>query len=170
MIFVRYEIDTKGYQFWDPSAQSLIVAHNVTFNENSFPRRESGTCEPEPIEANPPIQPEPTPDPDPNDLFSRTGDQDDRPLYNSMNHPHHQPVPDNHQNSDNDDNLYYDPNAKASLAANPDEPRFIMGPPAPSRPSNNLPQQTSPAHLQQTRHNLEDREATKQWLDQHYPP
>jgi hypothetical protein len=77
MIFVGYEIGTKGYRFWDPSARSLVVARDVTFNENSFPRRESGTREPEPVEANPPVQPEPTPDLDPEDLFPGTGDQDD---------------------------------------------------------------------------------------------
>jgi hypothetical protein len=77
MIFVGYEIGIKGYQFWDPSARSLVVARDVTFDENSFPRRESGTREPEPVEANPPVQPKPTPDLDPDDLFPGTGDQDD---------------------------------------------------------------------------------------------
>jgi hypothetical protein len=55
MIFVGYEIGTKGYQFWDSSAQSLIVACNVTFNENSFPRQESRTRELESVEVNPPV-------------------------------------------------------------------------------------------------------------------
>jgi hypothetical protein len=136
MIFVRYEIGTKGYRFWNPSARSLIVARDVTFDENSFPRRESETREPEPIEANPPVQPEPTPDLDPDDLFSRTGNQDDRPPHDPMDHPHHQPAPDNRQDSDNDDDLYYNP--KAPPAANPDESRFIMGPPAPPRTNDYL--------------------------------
>jgi hypothetical protein len=87
-----------------------------------------------------------------------------------MDHPHHQPAPDNHQDSDDDDDLYYDPNAKTPPAANPDEPRFIMRLPAPSRPNNYLPRQAPPAHLRQTRHDLEDREAIKRWLDQRYPP
>jgi transposase InsO family protein len=32
MIFVGYEINIKGYEFWDSSAQSLIIARNVTFD------------------------------------------------------------------------------------------------------------------------------------------
>jgi hypothetical protein len=79
-------------------------------------------------------------------------------------------VPDNCQDSDDDNDLYYDPNAKAPPAANPDEPRFVMGLPTPLRPNNYLPQQAPPAYLQQTRRDLEDREATKQWLDQCYLP
>jgi hypothetical protein len=77
MIFVGYEIGTKGYQFWNPSAQSLVVARDVTFDENSFPKWESGTSELEPVEANPPVQPEPTLDQDLDNLFSGTGNQDD---------------------------------------------------------------------------------------------
>jgi transposase InsO family protein len=139
IIFVRYEIGTKGYRFWNPSTRSLVVARNITFDENSFPRRESGICEPEPVEANPPVQPEPTLDLDLDDLFSGTGDHNDRPLYDPVDHPHHQPASDNHQDSDDDDDLYYDPNAKAPPVANPDEPRFVMGPPAPPRPNDYLP-------------------------------
>jgi hypothetical protein len=57
-----------------------------------------------------------------------------------MNHPYHQPASDNHQDSNDDNNLYYDPNAKASPAANPDEPRFVMRLSAPPKPSNYLSQ------------------------------
>jgi hypothetical protein len=87
-----------------------------------------------------------------------------------MDHPHHQPASDNCQDSDDDNDINYDPNAKAPPVANPDKPRFVMGLPAPSRPNNYLSQQASPAHLQRTRCDLKDREATKQWLDQCYPP
>jgi hypothetical protein len=55
-----------------------------------------------------------------------------------MNHLHYQPAPDNCQDSNNDDNFYYDPNAKALPVANSDEPRFIIELPAPSRLSNYL--------------------------------
>jgi hypothetical protein len=54
-----------------------------------------------------------------------------------MDYPHHQPAPDNCQDSDDDDDLYYDPKAPPQ-AANPDEPRFVMRPPAPPRPNDYL--------------------------------
>lgn len=54
MIFVSYELGTKGYKFWDPKSQSIVVSCDATFDEMSFPRR---------LDSNrPPIQPEqPTP-------------------------------------------------------------------------------------------------------------
>jgi hypothetical protein len=45
-----------------------------------------------------------------------------------------------------------------------------MGPPAPPRPNDYLPRYAPPAHLRRIRRDLEDREATKQWLDKRYPP
>jgi hypothetical protein len=56
-----------------------------------------------------------------------------------MDYSHHQSAPDNCQDSDDDHNLYYDPNTKAPPAANPNEPRFVMGLPALLRSNNYLP-------------------------------
>ena len=36
MIFVRYELDTKGYKFWNPETQSVVVSRDATFDETSF--------------------------------------------------------------------------------------------------------------------------------------
>ena len=37
MIFVGYELGTKGYKFWDPETRSVIVSCDATFDETSFP-------------------------------------------------------------------------------------------------------------------------------------
>ena len=50
MIFVGYELGTKGYKFWDPETQSVVVSRDATFNETSFPRRTQNSS--------PPVQPE----------------------------------------------------------------------------------------------------------------
>ena len=37
MMFVGYELGSKGYRFWNPSTRSIVVSCNVTFNETVFP-------------------------------------------------------------------------------------------------------------------------------------
>ncbi|KZT63278.1 hypothetical protein DAEQUDRAFT_770753 [Daedalea quercina L-15889] len=37
MIFIGYEQGSKGYHFWNPATQSIIVSHDVTFDEETFP-------------------------------------------------------------------------------------------------------------------------------------
>ena len=40
MIFVGYEPDSKGYQFWDAAHQCIEISHDVKFNETLFPAKE----------------------------------------------------------------------------------------------------------------------------------
>ncbi|CCM06583.1 uncharacterized protein FIBRA_08861 [Fibroporia radiculosa] len=55
--FIGYEPNTKGYRFWDRSTRSVVVSHDVTFDETSFPH-----CESEPIRTvQPPTAPAPLP-------------------------------------------------------------------------------------------------------------
>ncbi|TBU47018.1 hypothetical protein BD309DRAFT_552492 [Dichomitus squalens] len=39
MTFVGYADGTKGYLFWNPAKHSIVVSHDVTFNESVFPAR-----------------------------------------------------------------------------------------------------------------------------------
>ena len=39
MIFIGYELGSKGYQFWDKDSQSVIISHDVKFDESKFPYR-----------------------------------------------------------------------------------------------------------------------------------
>ena len=41
MIFVGYESDSKGYQFWDAAHQHIELSRDVKFNETLFPAQEA---------------------------------------------------------------------------------------------------------------------------------
>ena len=59
MIFVGYEIGSKGYRFWDPNSRSIVVSRDVVFDEKSFPNRE-----PRPVAPTGPIDQPPAQDPE----------------------------------------------------------------------------------------------------------
>ena len=40
MIFVGYELGSKGYQFWDAAHHRIEISRDVKFNETLFPGRE----------------------------------------------------------------------------------------------------------------------------------
>ena len=40
MIFVGYELGSKGYQFWDAAHQCFEISHDVKFKETQFPAKE----------------------------------------------------------------------------------------------------------------------------------
>ena len=40
MIFVGYELGSKGYQFWDAAHQHFEISHDVKFEETLFPAKE----------------------------------------------------------------------------------------------------------------------------------
>ena len=40
MIFVGYELGSKGYQFWDAAHQCFKISHDVKFEETRFPAQE----------------------------------------------------------------------------------------------------------------------------------
>ena len=40
MIFVSYELGSKGYQFWDTAHQYFKISHDVKFEESIFPVKE----------------------------------------------------------------------------------------------------------------------------------
>ena len=166
MIFVGYELGTKGYRFWDPTTRSIVVARDVVFDENSFPRRETGPREPEPVEAAPPAQPEPNPDLDPDDLFP--GDNDAPP-----DHPAPPPPPDEPRaDDDDDDDLYADPLPPKAPAPAADEPRFVPGPAGPPRQRNFTDEQLLPPHMQRWRHQQRSdaRRQAREHMEQHAPP
>ena len=39
MTFIGYKQGSKGYQFWDKDSQSVVISHDVKFNESKFPHR-----------------------------------------------------------------------------------------------------------------------------------
>ena len=39
MTFIGYEQGSKGYQFWDKDSRSVVISHDVKFNESKFPYR-----------------------------------------------------------------------------------------------------------------------------------
>ena len=41
MIFVGYELGSKGYQFWDAALRHFKISHDVKFEETQFPVRET---------------------------------------------------------------------------------------------------------------------------------
>ena len=41
MIFVRYELGSKEYQFWDTAHQCFKISHDVKFEETQFPVKET---------------------------------------------------------------------------------------------------------------------------------
>ena len=43
MIFVGYELGSKGYQFWDAAHHRIEISHDVKFNETLFPAKEATT-------------------------------------------------------------------------------------------------------------------------------
>jgi hypothetical protein len=43
VMFVGYELGSKGYQLWDKNTHSIHLSRDVTFNESSFPSRGSET-------------------------------------------------------------------------------------------------------------------------------
>ena len=169
MIFVGYELGTKGYRFWDISTRLIVVACDATFDESSFPRRDTGDRAPDvPVHAKTPsAAPEPTSDSDPNDLFPDNHgppDQSDFPPRND----------DPQQDNSDDDDLYGDlpPPPKEHFPPqrdDPNEPRFVMGPPPPPKhwseyrlpnPARNSPQ------------DQEDRRRARDWVEERYrqPP
>ena len=89
MMFVGYEIGTKGYRFWDSSTRSIVVICNATFNEKSFSRWETGPYKSEPVKAYPPAQLKPTLEFNPKELFP-----DGNPLPDLLPSL---PMPDKHQ-------------------------------------------------------------------------
>jgi hypothetical protein len=52
MTLVGYEPGFKGYRSWNSNTQAIVLSHNVTFDERSFPFRESGP------QSTPPVQPD----------------------------------------------------------------------------------------------------------------
>ena len=131
MIFVGYELGTKGYRFWDISTRSIVIAHDTTFDESSFPRRDTDDRAPDvPVHADTPsAEPELTSDSDPNDLFSNNHAPPDQPNLLSRNDDLQQDDLDN-------DNLYRNllPPPKPHFPPqrdDPNKPRFVMGPPSP---------------------------------------
>ena len=40
MIFIGYELGSKGYQFWDAAHQCFKISHDVKFEETRFPAQE----------------------------------------------------------------------------------------------------------------------------------
>ena len=39
MTFISYEPGSKGYQFWDKDSRSVVISHDVKFDESRFPHR-----------------------------------------------------------------------------------------------------------------------------------
>ena len=39
MTFIDYEPGSKGYQFWDKDSRSVVISHDVKFDESKFPYR-----------------------------------------------------------------------------------------------------------------------------------
>ena len=39
MTFIGYEPGSKGYQFWDKDSRSVVISHDVKFDESKFPNR-----------------------------------------------------------------------------------------------------------------------------------
>ena len=39
MTFIGYEQGSKGYQFWDKDGRSIVISHDVKFDESKFPHR-----------------------------------------------------------------------------------------------------------------------------------
>ena len=39
MTFIGYEQGSKGYQFWDKDSRSVVISHDVKFDESKFPHR-----------------------------------------------------------------------------------------------------------------------------------
>ena len=39
MTFIGYEPGSKGYQFWDKGSRSVVISHDVKFNDSKFPHR-----------------------------------------------------------------------------------------------------------------------------------
>ena len=174
MIFVGYESGTKGYRFWDISTRSIVVARDASFDENSFPRRITGPQEPEPVDAEPPSTPEPSQDPgmrnpDPDDLFPDG--------FDPFDHPGIPPMNDDHGQDDDDDDLYYDPPPKQPQQRQdypppqqfdyPDEPRFCMGPPGPSRETRREDLPPPRADRRRSGQDLHDRREARRWVDEH---
>ena len=43
MIFIGYELGSKGYQFWDTAHHHIKISHDVKFDETLFPVKEGTT-------------------------------------------------------------------------------------------------------------------------------
>jgi len=41
MMLIGYELGSKGYRLWNSSIRAIILSHNVTFDERSFPSKKS---------------------------------------------------------------------------------------------------------------------------------
>ena len=39
MTFIGYEQGSRGYQFWDKDSRSVVISHDVKFDESKFPHR-----------------------------------------------------------------------------------------------------------------------------------
>lgn len=161
MIFVGYELGTKGYRFWNPTTWSIVVARDATFDENSFPRRKSEPIQSKPVEAYPPVQCELTPDNSDPELFSPEDIPSDQPPR-----PH---VPNNHEQDDNDDDLYANPDPPPQQQlADPNEPRFVIGPPPPPQAPRYDPPKGPPVRKPPT--NPAEHNRAREWVEQCYNP
>ena len=119
MIFVGYELSTKGYKFWDPEIQSVVVSHDVTFDETSFPRCTQNS--------NPPVQPkQPNQAQRPDDFFPEGAIPEAvRPYVPALQHDEQQLAADprrarvDDDELSDDDDLYtnrpYSPQPKSEL-------------------------------------------------------
>ena len=48
MIFIGYELGSKGYQFWDTAHWHFEISHDVKFKETHFPAKEMNLTQPAP--------------------------------------------------------------------------------------------------------------------------
>ena len=46
MIFVSYELGSKGYQFWDAAHRCFEISHDVKFEETQLPAKETSLAQP----------------------------------------------------------------------------------------------------------------------------
>ena len=57
MTLVGYALGSKGYQLWNKSTQAIILSCDMTFDEHSFPFRESGQLSTLPVQPTVPLRP-----------------------------------------------------------------------------------------------------------------
>jgi hypothetical protein len=49
MTLVGYEPGSKGYRLWNPTTQAIILSHDMTFDERSYPARASSEPSASPV-------------------------------------------------------------------------------------------------------------------------
>ncbi|TFY52466.1 hypothetical protein EVJ58_g10003 [Rhodofomes roseus] len=86
MIFVGYELGSKGYRFWNPATRSIVVSRDVTFDEETFPAHKD-------LGNNPKSLDKPFDEP-PEDANSEDSDSEDLPIPVPI--PEHEPEPEDH--------------------------------------------------------------------------